>query len=79
MGNVNGDGGGVTRQVFLGLLGSKPAEWKGQLEEQRAAYDVLHKRYMVDPHAEGRELDPAINNPLSQAEEVPYLSRGRPC
>jgi hypothetical protein len=25
---------------------------------------------MVDPHAEGRELDPAINNPLSQAEEV---------
>lgn len=63
---------GLCWKVFLGLLGSKPAEWKEQLEEQRAAYDVLHKRYMVDPHAEGRELDPAINNPLSQAEESPW-------
>jgi len=32
---------------------------------------------MIDPHAEGKELDPAINNPLSQAEEVRLLMKSR--
>jgi len=63
---------GFCWKIFLGVLGSQPAEWRRQLEEHRAAFDILHKRHMIDPHAEGKELDPAINNPLSQAEESPW-------
>lgn len=59
-------------KLFLGCIPSdlQRIEWIKALNIHRKEYSSLINQYKIDPHSEGRDLDPLINHPLSQSEDV---------
>jgi len=46
--------------------------WRDAIQNGRKQYENLKDKHLVDPHKLGKELDPSINNPLSQVEDTPW-------
>ena len=63
----------VAWKVFLGLLdvGKTPEDWAKQLSAKRNEYETLLKQHKTDPNNVD-DVDPLLNNPLSQAAESPW-------
>jgi len=63
----------IAWKLFLGILpADKPSnEWGTIITEKRKEYQQLLEKYEIDPHQS--ELDPTINNPLSQDEKSPWM------
>jgi TBC1 domain family protein 5 len=62
-------------KVFLGCLplDIPHSQWPNVIKIHRKEYSALLKQYLVDPHIVGLEMDPQINNPLSEHEESPWM------
>jgi len=61
-------------KLFLGCLplDLEHKEWPQVFKIHRKEYTALRSQYLIDPYSSGKELDPQINNPLSQNEESPW-------
>jgi len=63
-------------KTFLGVLPSSGdlnhEQWPQVMAVHRKEYDSLMSQYHVDPREIGRNLDPALNNPLSQESDSPW-------
>jgi hypothetical protein len=59
--------------TFIGVIpgGVHYSEWLKHLEEKRKTYQDLLEKYEVDPHKS--ELDPNLNNPLSEDDQVLFV------
>jgi len=63
----------IAWEVMLKCLPkTSPAEMLYEITVLRAQYDQHVQKYIVDPRRTEKELDPSINNPLSQDEESPW-------
>lgn len=62
---------GIAWGVFLEALPKSPSAMVEAASAVRTQYDQYVQTYIVDPRSKTEELDPSINNPLSQDEEVP--------
>ena len=63
----------IAWKVFLGCLdaGKTPAEWIQQITAKRMEYEALLKQHKTDPN-NSDDVDPLLNNPLSQEAESPW-------
>ena len=63
---------GSHRQIFLGVLSDESMQtWAARLAERRQVYAKLRKQYVLDVKSQiEAEADLAVNNPLSQADDV---------
>ena len=63
----------IAWKMYLGLLtpGRTPDEWVSDIALKRNEYDTLLKQYKTDPNNVD-DIDPHLNNPLSQEAESPW-------
>ncbi|PRP72793.1 TBC1 domain family member 5-like [Planoprotostelium fungivorum] len=65
-------------RLFLNVLptqrGLNHQQWPEVMAVHRKEYDALMAQYHVDPRNQGKELDPALNNPLSQNSDSPWAA-----
>ena len=63
----------IAWKIFLGLLdaGKSPTEWSKQITAKRNEYEQLLKQHKTDPNSVD-DVDPLLNNPLSQDAESPW-------
>lgn len=62
----------VCWRVLLNVLPSSSLEWVTALQSLRSNYQFLQDKFHTDQKMKDVFLDPAINNPLSQAENSPW-------
>jgi hypothetical protein len=64
---------GVAWEVLLKVIPKSPlSEMQSEITALRGVYHQHVQTYIVDPRRTEKELDPSINNPLSQDEESPW-------
>lgn len=63
----------VCWKLFFGTLPENISKWKTSLDAERAPYQKLRQKYVLDLQSKmNSEADLEVNNPLSQAEDSPW-------
>ena len=59
-------------RVLLNVLPSASVDWIKAVQSLRSNYQFLQAKFYTEERLKDVTLDPAINNPLSQAEDSPW-------